>query len=71
VQEHLVFAFVTTEPNELVRPVHAKAMPAILTGADCDTWLEADAPIALQLQHPFAADRMAIVATGGRQDGAA
>jgi putative SOS response-associated peptidase YedK len=71
VQEHLVFALVTTEPNELVRPVHAKAMPVILTGDDCDTWLEADTPIALQLQHPFAADRMAIVATGPRQDGAA
>jgi putative SOS response-associated peptidase YedK len=45
VQEHLVFAFVTTEPNELVRPVHAKAMPVILTGNDCDTWLQADTPI--------------------------
>jgi len=71
VQEHLVFAFVTTEPNELVRPVHAKAMPVILTGEDCDTWLEADTPIALQLQHAFAVDRMAIVATGPRHDGAA
>ena len=71
VQEHFVFAFVTTEPNELVRPVHAKVMPVILTGDDCDTWLEADTPIALQLQHPFAVDRMAIVATGPRHDGEA
>ena len=55
----------------MVRPIHAKAMPVILTGDDCDSWLEADTPIALQLQHPFAADRMAIVATGPRQDGAA
>jgi putative SOS response-associated peptidase YedK len=69
VEEHLVFAFVTTEPNELVRPGHAKAMPVILTGDDRDTWLEADTPIALQLQHPFAAARMSIVAAGPRHDG--
>jgi putative SOS response-associated peptidase YedK len=71
VQEHFLFAFLTAEPNDLVRPVHSKAMPVILTGEDCDTWLEADTPIALQLQHPFPADRMAIVATGPRKDEAA
>ena len=69
VQEHFVFSFLTTEANALVRPVHAKAMPVMLTGDDCDTWLEADTPIALALQRPFPADRMAIVATGKRQDG--
>ena len=67
-QEHFVFSFLTTEPNDLVRPVHAKAMPVILTGADCDTWLETDEPIALKLQRPFPADQMAIVAVGPRND---
>lgn len=40
--EHLLFAFLTTEPNDLVRPVHAKAMPVIL-GDDrqCHEWLTA------------------------------
>jgi putative SOS response-associated peptidase YedK len=28
--EHLLFSFLTTEANEVVRPVHAKAMPVIL-----------------------------------------
>ena len=68
VQEHMVFAFLTTEANDLVRPVHAKAMPVILTGGDCDTWLEADTPIARELQRPFPTNRMAIVTTGKRHD---
>jgi putative SOS response-associated peptidase YedK len=69
--EHLLFAFLTAEPNELVRPVHAKAMPVILTGAECDAWLGADTATALALQRPLPAGRLAIVATGQRQDGVA
>jgi len=29
--EHLLFSFLTTDSNELVKPVHAKAMPVLLT----------------------------------------
>jgi putative SOS response-associated peptidase YedK len=37
---HELFSFLTTEPNEVGRPVHAKAMPVVLTAAeDWDTWL--------------------------------
>jgi putative SOS response-associated peptidase YedK len=67
--EHLLFAFLTTEPNDLIRPVHAKAMPVILTEDTWDTWLAADAADAQRLQRPFPAERMALVATGARQDG--
>jgi putative SOS response-associated peptidase YedK len=28
--EHLLFGFLTTEANDTVRPIHAKAMPVIL-----------------------------------------
>jgi putative SOS response-associated peptidase YedK len=66
--EHRLFAFLTTEPNGVVRPVHGTAMPVILTGEECDIWLEAPVPIALELQRPFPADRLALVATGPRQD---
>jgi putative SOS response-associated peptidase YedK len=69
--EHLLFAFLTTEPNEVVRPVHSKAMPVIPTGSACDLWLEADAAEALKLRQPWPADRLAVVATGQRQDAAA
>jgi putative SOS response-associated peptidase YedK len=70
--EHMLFAFFTTEPNELIRPVHAQAMPVILTGQDCDTWLEAaDVRAALALQRPAPAGQLQLVATGQRGDAAA
>lgn len=39
---HKLFSFLTTEANELVRPVHAKAMPVVLTNVfECKQWLNA------------------------------
>jgi putative SOS response-associated peptidase YedK len=55
-----VYAFLTTEPNELVKPIHGKAMPVILKPEDYDTWLNADWKDAKKLQTPFPADLMAI-----------
>jgi len=66
--EHLLFAFLTTAPNDVVRPVHSKAMPVILIGNACDIWLEADTATALKLQQPWPADRLSVVAIGQRQD---
>lgn len=41
---HKLFSFLTTEANELVRPVHAKAMPVVLrTAAEQEDWLTAPA----------------------------
>ncbi len=41
---HLLFSFLTTEANDLVRPVHAKAMPVILRSeAEQKEWLQAPA----------------------------
>ena len=54
-----------------MRPVHARAMPVILTEETWDKWLTADAATALRLQRPFPAVRMWIVASGKRQDAAA
>lgn len=40
--DHKLFSFLTTEANDLVRPVHAKAMPVVLqTEAECAEWLAA------------------------------
>lgn len=42
VGEHKLFSFLTTEANDLVRPVHAKAMPVILNTEPARTeWLAA------------------------------
>lgn len=39
---HALFSFLTTEANDLVRPVHAKAMPVILRDeGECVRWLNA------------------------------
>jgi putative SOS response-associated peptidase YedK len=41
---HKLFSFLTTEPNDLIRPVHAKAMPVVLTNLfECKQWLNAPA----------------------------
>src|SRR5262249_49012772 len=39
--EHHLFSFLTTESNEVVRPIQAKAMPVLLTTEEeCDRWLQ-------------------------------
>lgn len=66
--EHLLFAFLTTEPNDLVRPIHAQAMPVMLTGGDIDVWLGAPEKEALALARPFPSEAMKIVISGPRED---
>lgn len=68
---HLLYGFLTTDANEVVRPIHAKAMPVILTTqAECDAWLSAEPAEALKLQRPLPVDQLKIVAKGEREDGA-
>jgi len=52
--EHLLFAFLTCAPNDVVREVHTKAMPVILaTEGEQEAWLHAPTEIALELQRPL------------------
>ncbi|MCA3645986.1 MAG: SOS response-associated peptidase family protein [Methylobacterium sp.] len=56
--EHLLFSFLTSEPNDVVRPIHPKAMPVVLTTpGEWETWLHAPVEIALELQRPLPEDR--------------
>lgn len=65
-----LFAFLTTEPNALVAPIHAKAMPVILTTPEeVDVWVNAPPPEALALQRPLANEALRIVARGEKEDG--
>ncbi|MGH6982131.1 MAG: SOS response-associated peptidase [Stellaceae bacterium] len=67
--EHELFAFLTTTPNDTVRPVHAKAMPVMLLSPEAiEMWLTAPAERALRLQRPLPADYLRVVATGEKED---
>lgn len=63
---HELFAFLTTDANDVVKPIHPKAMPAILTNAEeVEAWLTADWRQAKALQRPLANDRLVIVEKPG------
>jgi putative SOS response-associated peptidase YedK len=53
---HLLYGFLTTEPNDIVAPIHPKAMP----GAP---WAEA-----CTLQRPLPDGVLKIIASGQRED---
>jgi putative SOS response-associated peptidase YedK len=67
---HRLFAFLTTEANEVVQPIHPKAMPMIPTMPEkFDDWLRStiDEAIAMQLALPKKA--LKIAARGAWTDG--
>ena len=47
------FAFLTCEPNPLVEPLHAKAMPVILQPDEYDGWLSGEYDSVCALASPF------------------
>lgn len=64
-----LYAFLTTEANAEVAPIHPKAMPVILINEEeVDVWLNAPAQVAMELQRPLANGKLMIVAESDRQD---
>lgn len=62
--EHRLFSFLTCDSNDTVRPIHAKAMPVILSDEEqWDQWLTGSVEEALDLQRPCPAAHLAIRAT--------
>jgi putative SOS response-associated peptidase YedK len=54
------FTMVTCDANELVAPVHPKAMITILAAEDHDRWLTCPGEQVLALQRPYPASRMTV-----------
>ncbi|MDW9906048.1 SOS response-associated peptidase [Sinorhizobium meliloti] len=62
VGEHELFAFLTCDANSVVKPIHPKAMPVILTKPEeVELWLTADWKDAKALQRPYPADKMTLL----------
>lgn len=67
--EHQLFGFLTTDPNDVVAPIHPRAMPVtLMTPAEIETWTTAPAEEALRLRRPLPDGQLAIVARGERKD---
>lgn len=57
----LLYAFLTTEANNVVSPIHPDAMPVVLTDpGECLEWLGGGVE-SLRLQRPLPADQLGIV----------
>ena len=54
------FTMVTCDPNELVAPIHPKAMITILHPDDHERWLRGNYDDVVALQQPYPAKRMAV-----------
>ncbi|MBE7182927.1 MAG: SOS response-associated peptidase [Methylobacterium mesophilicum] len=64
-QDHELFGFLTTDANAVVKPIHPKAMPVLLTTPDeVRHWLEAPAKEALTLQRPLPDETLKIIGRG-------
>ena len=62
VGNHVLFSFLTTEPNAVVAPIHSKAMPVLLRDkAAADQWLNGSDAEALQLQKAAPNDAIVLV----------
>lgn len=67
--DHLLFTFLTTQPNSIVKPIHYKSMPVILRDPEeWHAWLTLPFDQAKAMQAPLPDDAIQIVARGSRGD---
>ena len=66
--DHQLMAFLTTDANEIVRPIHPKAMPVLIAPDDYDTWLRAPWDEAQSLVASSLSEKLKIVNVGAKTD---
>lgn len=54
------FAFLISEPNEIVKPVHAEATPVVLLDEDFDGWLSGEYDSVCTLASPCPSQLMTV-----------
>ncbi|MFN3725981.1 MAG: SOS response-associated peptidase [Allosphingosinicella sp.] len=59
-EQGAAYAFLTCDPNPLVKPIHEKAMPVILHPEDYDAWLDAEVADACAMAQPFPSQLMGV-----------
>ena len=64
-----VFAFMTTEPNELTQSINHERMPVLMSDpAAFETWLSGSTEDAFKLARSYAAEQMRIVQFGAERE---
>jgi putative SOS response-associated peptidase YedK len=66
--EHRLFSFLTTEPNSIVRSIHEKAMPVILSPDRWQAWLTAPVEEAIAMQRPLPDEQLHVARVGPKGD---